>query len=117
MAKIDPIDRAAVIDTLRICLETKWFGSIEASMHYRDSIEFAMSCINAAPTLDVQPVRRSEWVDEIEPNAITASGREVHIFRCSACDFTWANKYAVLHYFRHCPNCGADMRKVRTDDV
>ena len=67
--------------------------------------------IDDMPTLDVLPGRRGEWVDEIEPNAITASGREVHVFRCSACDFTWTNKYAVLHYFKHCPNCGADMRK------
>lgn len=68
--------------------------------------------IDSAPTIDAAPVRRGEWVEEIEPNAVTASGREVHVFRCSACDFTWANKSAVLHYFRHCPNCGADMRKV-----
>lgn len=56
-----------------------------------------------------EPVRHGEWIDEIEPNAVTASGREVHVFRCSACDFTWANKTAVLHYFKHCPNCGAKM--------
>ena len=50
--------------------------------------------IAAAPTIDYEPVRHGEWIDEIEPNAVTASGREVHIFRCSACDFTWANKTA-----------------------
>lgn len=65
--------------------------------------------IAAAPTLDYLPVRHGEWIDEIEPNAVTASGREIHVFRCSACDFTWANKTAVLHYFKHCPNCGAKM--------
>lgn len=65
--------------------------------------------IDDAPTLDLAPVVHGEWIDEIEPNAVTASGREVHVFRCSACDFTWANKTAVLHYFKYCPNCGAKM--------
>ena len=63
--------------------------------------------IDACPTVEV--VKGGVWIDEIEPNAVTASGREVHVFRCSACDFTWANKTAVLHYFKHCPNCGAKM--------
>lgn len=58
----------------------------------------------------LEPVVHGQWIDEIEPNAVTASGREVHVFKCSVCDFTWANKTAVLHYFRHCPNCGAMMR-------
>lgn len=58
---------------------------------------------------EVAPVRHGEWVDEINPNAVTASGREVHVWRCSSCGFTWANKHDVLHYFKHCPNCGAKM--------
>ena len=62
-----------------------------------------------SPKVDAEPVHRGEWICEIEPNAVTASGRVVHVFRCSCCDFTWANKAAVLHYFRHCPNCGAKM--------
>ena len=65
--------------------------------------------IRHQPTLDLAPVVHGEWIDEIEPNAVTASGREVHVFRCSACDFTWANKTTVLHYFKYCPNCGAKM--------
>ena len=69
---------------------------------------FKQAILNA-PTIDAEPVRHGRWIDEIEPNAVTASGREVHIFRCSACDFTWANKTAVLHYFKFCPNCGAKM--------
>ena len=65
--------------------------------------------VRNAPAVDAVPVVRGRWIDEIEPNAVTASGREVHVYRCSACDFTWANKAAVTHYFRHCPNCGAKM--------
>ena len=70
---------------------------------------YALTAVDMQPTLDYAPVKHGEWVDEIESNAVTASGREVHVFRCSACDFTWANKTAVLHYFQHCPNCGAKM--------
>lgn len=68
-----------------------------------------LDSIEMSDTLDYAPVRHGEWIDEIEPNAVTASGREVHVFRCSSCDFTWANKTAVLHYFKYCPNCGARM--------
>ena len=71
--------------------------------------ESAARMIERMPAVDAQPVRHGEWICEIEPNAVTASGRVVHVFRCSCCDFTWANKAAVLHYFRHCPNCGAKM--------
>ena len=55
------------------------------------------------------PARRGEWICEIEPNAVTASSREVHVFRCSCCNFTWANTAMLLRYFKHCPHCGAKM--------
>ena len=74
-----------------------------------DVLKKVSNWLEEEPIIDFAPVKRGEWVDEIEPNAVTASGREVHVFRCSACDFTWANKTAVLHYFKYCPNCGARM--------
>ena len=58
---------------------------------------------------DAVPVVHARWIDEIEPNAVTSSGREVHFYRCSACGFQWNNKTAVFHYFKFCPNCGARM--------
>ena len=61
------------------------------------------------PKVDAEPVRRGEWICEIEPNAVTASSREVHVFRCSCCNFTWANTAMLLRYFKHCPHCGAKM--------
>lgn len=67
--------------------------------------------IHNAPTLDYEPVRHGEWVEEIEPNVVTASGRDVHLWRCSACGFSWANKHDVMSYYKYCPNCGAKMRK------
>lgn len=107
MAKIDPIDRAAVIDTLRNCLETKWFGSIEASMHYRDSIEFAMSCINAAPTLDVQPLRHGKWIFVCE--CVRPYETEIEE-RCSECG-RYVQRYSTQPQDIFCPCCGAKMDK------
>lgn len=63
------------------------------------------------PTLDYEPVRHGEWVEEIERNVVTASGRDVHLWRCSACGFSWANKHEVMSHYKHCPNCGAKMGK------
>lgn len=97
-----PIDADALLENLdEACgdLDLQYNSEYEKLVHY----------IESQPVLDFAPVMNAEWIDEIEPNAVTASGREVHVFRCSACDFTWANKTAVLHYFKHCPNCGSRM--------
>lgn len=72
-------------------------------------IDDALSIIENCEEVDAEPVRYAKWISEINPNAVTASGRTVLIFRCSCCDFTWANKTMVLNYFRYCPNCGAKM--------
>lgn len=72
-------------------------------------VEKICTRVRELSALDVAPSVHARWIDEIEPNSVTASGREVHYFRCSACDFEWNNKSAVLHYFKHCPNCGARM--------
>lgn len=58
---------------------------------------------------DAEPVRHEKWICEIEPNAVTASGMAVLIFRCSYCAFTWENKTTVFYCLRYCPNCGARM--------
>ena len=71
-----------------------------------DAVEDALQ---DTPDVDAVPVVHARWIDEIEPNAVTSSGREVHFYRCSACDFQWNNKTAVFHYFKFCPNCGARM--------
>lgn len=106
-----PIDTDALLKEIGELKKSPWYngenGNYERIVR-ADAIGVVVDlCIKAAPTLDYAPVRHGEWVDEIEPNAVTASGREVHVFRCSACDFTWANN--VIHYFKYCPNCGAKM--------
>lgn len=64
-----------------------------------------IAMIDSAPTLDVQPVRRGEWVHGRRNGA--------YGIWCSRCGTGWAESpnYEVIaasHNF--CPNCGADMR-------
>ena len=58
----------------------------------------ALTLVKAAPTADVAPVRRGEWIDE-------GNG----LYSCSLCDIL--DHREPKHNF--CPNCGADMRKER----
>lgn len=53
--------------------------------HAYHAVASLMCCI---PSDDVAPVVHARWIDEIEQNAVTSSGKAVHFFRCSACDFT-----------------------------
>ena len=53
--------------------------------------------IEDAPTIDAVPVVRGEW--------LVLNGKLVKCFECSACHAL--NDYKT----RHCPFCGADMRK------
>lgn len=96
--EIRPIDANALFDALRDN-EFQTFCPL-------DEVD---DVIAAAPTLDYEPVRHGEWVEEIEPNVVTASGRDVHLWRCSVCGFSWANKQEVMSHYKHCPNCGAKM--------
>jgi len=100
--EVRPIDANALLDGLdENCgdLDLQYNSEYAKLVHYIDS----------QPTLDYEPVRHGEWVEEIEPNVVTASGRDVHLWRCSACGFSWANKHDVMSYYKYCPNCGARM--------
>ena len=98
MANIRPIDANALFDAL-----------YDNEFQTFCPLDEVSDVIAAAPTLDYAPVVHGKWVEEIEPNVVTASGRDVHLWRCSFCDFTWANKHDVMSYYKHCPNCGAKM--------
>ena len=94
---VRPIDANAIVNYHVTCTNGKEY------------VLLPVKTLAEYPTLDYAPVRHGEWVEKIEPYAYTAAGREIHIFHCSACDFTWANKRMVFDYFKHCPNCGAKM--------
>ena len=98
MSDVRPIDVEALFDAL-----------YDNEFQTFCPLDEVSDVIDAVPTLDYAPVRHGEWVEKIKPYAYTATGREIHIFHCSACDFTWANKRMVFDHFKHCPNCGAKM--------
>lgn len=67
--------------------------------------------INAAPTVDVVPVKHGAWEEEtvssIEENACIQDWQSA---RCSVCKRYLTTPY--IYYFSHynyCPNCGAKM--------
>lgn len=68
--------------------------------------DHAIKKVSEAPTLDVQPVRRGEWVHGKRNGA--------YGIWCSRCGTGWEESpnyevIAACHNF--CPHCGADMRQ------
>lgn len=55
--------------------------------------------IEAAPTVDAEPVRHSEWVEEKD---------RVRHWHCQECGLVEGMAHYMMHY---CPNCGAKMDK------
>lgn len=66
-------------------------------LHMQLYIDGLCEYIDSRPTLDVQPVRRGEWVDNGIPESMLSA--------CSVCGFPCG-----AYTFNFCPNCGADMR-------
>ena len=63
----------------------------------------AVSIIESAPTIDVEPLQHGKWIEDTEfydPNFVWV--------KCSCCGYTttfrWKDKY------KYCPNCGAKMK-------
>ena len=57
--------------------------------------------INNAPTEDVKPIDRGEWM-----------AFPYHPIQCSNCDYVlWGSEIITHKIWNYCPNCGADMRK------
>ena len=82
-----PIDANALIEMLQEHAKHQWFGSVEAWMHFCDKVRFAIDYISEAPTLDVQPVRRGEWM------AVGDDDQDAGMFFCSRCkDEQWFGK-------------------------
>ena len=117
--EIRPIDANALLEYLdqlseayNEAYEKSEYGDPHKNILYgkfTTIVETILQIKRKEPTLDYAPVRHGEWVEEIEPNVVTASGRDVHLWRCSVCGFSWANKHDVMSYYKYCPNCGARM--------
>lgn len=70
-----------------------------------------LDSIDAPPTIETVEVVHSEWEICERENTVDTYGNPVTYARCKHCGFSWSNKYHTKNYFKHCPNCGADMRK------
>ena len=78
---------------------------IEAGNKTIDIPSFIGKLINDAPTADVKPVVRGEWIEY--PRA--------HYFKCNKCKYTVPYRKAMIltngeREYNFCPHCGADMR-------
>lgn len=89
-----PIDADALLEEAEAVLEEE--GRYAALMHIKNLILYA-------PTIDAAPVRRGEWVEEME--AIPWCEDDCDVYeKCSVCGET---SHGTWNF---CPNCGADMR-------
>lgn len=86
-------------------------GKMPLNWEYGQAVSDIYDIIENQPTIEAVPVVQSEWEICEEPNTFDTLGNPATYARCKNCGFTWRNKYHVNNYFKHCPNCGADMRK------
>lgn len=94
--KVDPFDVGFLEDTI--------FG-------FSDGIDTAISKLSVMPAADVRPVVRGKWIK-----------KGCYAF-CSNCGerkaITWPTTVEELvnvYRLKFCPNCGADMREVKSDE-
>lgn len=84
-------------------------------MNTRDTMRWNMLAveinrmIDNAPTVDAQPVKHGEWLEEENPWLRIAMGRDLYalgrkkLWECSVCDSYCLNRT------NYCPHCGAKM--------
>ena len=77
-----------VAQSVEIGLSTTFFCRIRNVQMDEYAYIRAKEKVEAAPAVAAEPARHGEWIEEIEQNVVTASGRDVHRWRCSACGFT-----------------------------
>lgn len=71
-----------------------------------DLIEF----VDGLPTIEAVEVVHSEWEICERKMVFDTLGNPATYGRCKNCGFSWSDKYHIEHCFKHCPECGADMR-------
>ena len=82
-----------------------------------DSIRTAVALAENAPTIDIAPVMRGEWVvDECDTTDDVPSSSWID-FHCSECNTDYGleeGQYGWCRYekipYQYCPNCGAKMK-------
>lgn len=94
--EMDECDDCISRTALQEWIKDKTFGDIVvASEHNFDCLP------------SVEPERKvGKWIDE----GWYAEGHSEHAYRCSECD---KHYIGYVGEYKHCPNCGADMREVQ----
>ena len=88
-------------------------AALEILEEYAEDIEsgnfgaYTKARISMRKLPSVEPERKTgKWIDE----GWYAEGHSEHAYRCSECD---EHYIGYVGEYKHCPNCGADMREVQ----
>ena len=80
-----------LIDSSRLILES-------------DGVSVPIKDIVKAPTIEAVPVVHGEWEN-------VGDNEEDLCFRCTNCKAEFSCEVDMRQFAKHCPECGADMRK------
>lgn len=112
----DLISRSALLKCFCVTKEGRRIPEFDCdNKEVTVSIKDVKRVIRDQPTIEAVPEGEAEWEICEEPNTYDTYGNKITYARCKNCGFTWRNKHHVNNYFKHCPNCGADMRKGGTE--
>lgn len=64
----------------------------------------SITLLDHAPTIEAVPVVHGEWEN-------VGDNEEDLCFRCTNCNTEFSCEINMRQFAKHCPNCGADMRK------
>ena len=94
-------------------LKEQMFALVEQIGDERLHIDAVVHLIDDAPTVDAVPVRHGRWIVHHEKITFPTGEKSSGGMLCSECGYKTHNKMHVMFGcpFKHCPNCGADMRK------
>ena len=77
---------------------TVFIGDADAVQRHDEQCNYAISCIENAPVVDVAPVVHGRWV----------FNSEHWTWDCSNCK-CWVGSGVSINRYNFCPNCGAKM--------
>ena len=102
------IDADALVDQLEREAADEW--NRNTPTNWANAFCVFVDRLDEAPAIDAAPVRRGEWVEEME--AIPWCEDDCDVYeRCSVCGET---SHGMSNF---CPNCGADMRRVMRNET
>lgn len=77
-------------------------------IRYASCLDDVRDMLNDQPTIEAAPVVHGEWEN-------VGDNEEDLCFRCTNCKAEFSCEIDMRQFAKHCPNCGADMRKGGAD--